>query len=118
MKKFSKILENIEGEKSFKVDAHINLVIKASNEGEAAYLADSALSSVKNQSQYTIDNIEETQDQPIETIGENLDLQENSAKLFAEWLRHNCVISSDEGYYYGDEIYDVDGIYKIYRSKK
>lgn len=43
---------------------------------------------------------------------------EKEAKDFAEWLRHTCVISSDEGYYYEDgETYDINGIYNIYKNR-
>lgn len=59
MRKFTKLLES-ENKKQFKVDAQIQLVIKASNEGEASYIADSSLSAVQNQSEYTINKIEES----------------------------------------------------------
>jgi len=38
------------------------------------------------------------------------------AKDFAEWLRHTCVILSDEGYYYDGKTYGIDEIYKIYKE--
>jgi hypothetical protein len=60
MKKFSKIVENIENEKNYKISAHIELLIPASNSGEASYLADSILSSVKYNNDYIIDKIEES----------------------------------------------------------
>jgi hypothetical protein len=60
MKKFSKILENNSNQKYYKVIAQVELIIPAENEGEAGYLADSALSSIENGSNYTIDNIEQT----------------------------------------------------------
>ena len=60
MKKFSKISENIDGKKYFKVTAQVQFIIEASNEGEASYIADSSLSSLKDQSEYTISNIEES----------------------------------------------------------
>lgn len=59
MRKFSKLVENIKGGKSFKVIAQVELIIQAENEGEASYIADSALSSLKDQSNYTINGIEE-----------------------------------------------------------
>ena len=69
MKKFSKIIENIEGKKYFKIDAQIQLIIPAENEGEASYKADSSLASLKNQSNYTISNIEETNELLESTYG-------------------------------------------------
>lgn len=47
----------------------------------------------------------------------NDDNCDTECKKFAEWLRHTCVISSDEGYYYEDgETYSIDEIYKIYKG--
>lgn len=58
MKKFTKILEDIDNKRKFKVSAQVEFIIEASNEGEASYIADSTLSSIKNQSSYTINNID------------------------------------------------------------
>lgn len=65
MIKFSKILEN---KKSgvYKAFAYIELEIESEDEGEAAYVADSTLSSVKNVSDYGITKIEK-----LEIIGES-----------------------------------------------
>jgi len=60
VKKFTKILENIEGKKSYRVIAQVELTIEAENEGEASYIADSTLSALKNQSNYTINKIEDS----------------------------------------------------------
>jgi hypothetical protein len=60
IKKFTRIVEQSENGKFYKVIAQVELIISAENEGEAGYLADSALSSIENGSNYTIDNIEET----------------------------------------------------------
>lgn len=65
MRKFTKIVEGIKGDKSFKVIAQVELIIQASNEGEASYIADLSLSSIKNQSNYTISTIEETTDDKL-----------------------------------------------------
>lgn len=59
MKKFTKIIENNESKRQFKVTVQVEFTIEASNEGEASYIADSTISSLKNQSEYTISNIEE-----------------------------------------------------------
>ena len=45
MKKFTKIVENLENSNFYKTSANIELIIKAENEGEAGYLSDSILSS-------------------------------------------------------------------------
>ena len=76
MKKFTKILEEVEGEKFYKVDATIELLIPAKNEGEAGYLSDSILSSVEYGSNYTIDNIDETE--------KRMDVFESKSKIKSE----------------------------------
>lgn len=58
MKKFSKIVENVQS-KRFKVDAEVELTFEADNEGEAGYLADSELGSIESQTNYRISNITE-----------------------------------------------------------
>ena len=54
MKKFTKILEEVENERFYKVDAQVELIIPAENEGEAGYLADSILASIEYGSEYII----------------------------------------------------------------
>jgi hypothetical protein len=61
MKKFTKFLEELENESFYKVDAQVELIIPAENEGEAGYLADSILSSLEYGSEYVIDNIDQTE---------------------------------------------------------
>ena len=60
MKKFSKIVESISNGKYYKITSEVELIIPASNEGEASYIADSTLSSTRNISNYIISSIEET----------------------------------------------------------
>ncbi len=59
MKKFTKIVENQSIEKTYEVSVELKLLVKAENEGEAGYLSDSILGSIKEQSDFTILNIEE-----------------------------------------------------------
>ena len=70
MKKFSIILEQIENGRFFKVDAQVQLIVEADNEGEAGYLADSILGSVENGANYQILNIDQTE----ERIEEHMEL--------------------------------------------
>lgn len=72
MKKFTSILE--KNGKFFKVEANLELMIPAENEGEASYIADSTMSSIKNISEYIISNVDEVSK---EYITENINLQEN-----------------------------------------
>jgi hypothetical protein len=52
-------IKEVENERFYKVDAQVELIIPAENEGEAGYLSDSILGSIEEQSDYTILNIEE-----------------------------------------------------------
>jgi hypothetical protein len=61
MKKFTKVLEEVENERFYKVTAQVELVVPSENEGEAGYLADSILASIEYGSEYVIDNIEQTE---------------------------------------------------------
>lgn len=71
MKKFTKILEEVENERFYKVDAQVELVIPAENEGEAGYLADSILASIEYGSEYIIDNIDMTEKRVDDNITES-----------------------------------------------
>jgi hypothetical protein len=68
MKKFTKILEEVENESFYKVDAQVELIIPAENEGDPGYLADSILSSIEYGSEYVIDNIDQTEKRIEESI--------------------------------------------------
>lgn len=70
MKKFTKVLEDIENGRFFKVNAEVELILPAENEGEAGYLSDSILSSIEHGSNYQINNIDVTD----ERIDENMEL--------------------------------------------
>ena len=70
MKRFTKILEEIENGRFFKVDAQVQLIVPAENEGEAGYLSDSILSSIEYGSNYQLMNIDETD----ERVDENMEL--------------------------------------------
>ena len=65
MKKFTKILEEVESERFYKVTAQVELIIPAENEGEAGYMSDSILASIEYGSNYTIDLIDETDERIV-----------------------------------------------------
>lgn len=67
MKKFTKIVENLENENFYKVEAEVVLIIEAENEGEAGYVADSILASIEDSSNYTINNIDKTDERITES---------------------------------------------------
>jgi hypothetical protein len=63
MKKFTKVLEEVENNKFYKITAEIELIVKADNEGEAGYLSDSILGGIEEQLNYSIINIEKASDE-------------------------------------------------------
>jgi hypothetical protein len=67
MKKFSKILESINDRRFYKIEANIELIVEADNEGEAGYLGDSILNGIEEQFTYNIINIEETENRITES---------------------------------------------------
>jgi len=66
MKKFTKVLENQSNEKYYEISVELKLLVKAENEGEAGYIGDSILGSIKEQTDYTISNIEEKNENDID----------------------------------------------------
>jgi hypothetical protein len=84
MKKFTKVLEELESESFYKVDAQVELIIPAENEGEAGYLADSILASLEYGSEYVIDNIDQTEKRIEESI-----IFESKSKIKSEIKDNN-----------------------------
>src|ERR1035437_9931847 len=76
MKKFSKILEDVENNKFFKVTAQVELLIPAETEGEASYIADYTTSDIKNLSNHNIFSVEET---TKEYVKEHIDLYQGKS---------------------------------------
>jgi len=69
MRSFSRLVENLESKKFYKVETTLDLVLKAENEGEAGYLADRTLKEIDSQYDFQIMNIEEvTKDQYNELV--------------------------------------------------
>lgn len=59
MKTFTKLVENNQNGRYFKIQCQVELVVQAANEGEAGYLADSELGSITSQSDFVISDISE-----------------------------------------------------------
>ena len=59
MKQFSKLLENYETKKYFKVKCEVELIISSDNKGEAECISDFDLSSIKSQSKFKIKSVSE-----------------------------------------------------------
>ncbi len=73
MNKFSILVENVESQQYFKIKSEIDLIVEASSEGEASYIADSTLASVKGQSGYNISSVEQTNKEEFAELMENRD---------------------------------------------
>lgn len=69
MRSFSRLVENLESKRFYKIETTLDLVLKAENEGEAGYLADRTLKEIDSQYDFQIMNIEEvTKDQYNELV--------------------------------------------------
>jgi len=106
MKKFTKILENQNNSRFYKTTAKITLLINTENEGEAGYLSDSILSSVKECQDYTIINIEETDEK----------LQEGYEEDFEG--THGEVLSSTWDAEFGDRKPDMTEKMEFYHNMR
>lgn len=107
MRKFTKILEDINNSSTYEISASVKLIVKADSQGEASYIAESILAGIENIGEYNISNVEET-DIVLESIKSP---DEVLAKSFVGWLRENKE-------YFINEKYDIDNIYKIFMSTK
>ena len=59
MRSFSRLVENLESKKFFKIETSLDLVIKSESEGDAGYLAERVLKGIDEQCGFEIMNIEE-----------------------------------------------------------
>ena len=86
MKRFSKLVESIELNKYYKVNSEVDLIIKAENEGEAGYKADSDLGSIPSHSDFRILDISEiTKEEFLELkVTESAEVEQKETELTAE----------------------------------
>jgi hypothetical protein len=85
MKKFTKLLEEVENLKSYKIKAEIELIVEANTEGEAGYLGDSILGGIEEQFTYSILDIDETEDK-INESSLDLDSIKSNGKTLEEQI--------------------------------
>lgn len=115
MKKFTKILEEIENGRFFKVNAEVELIIPADNEGEAGYLSDSILASIENGADYRIINIDETD----ERIDENMELyQGKQGQMMGDSKTPEEIIELSWEDEFGDSIPDMDQRMEFYHDMR
>lgn len=115
MKKFTKVLEDIENGRFFKVNAEVELIIKADNEGEAGYLSDSILSSIEYGSNYQINNIDATD----ERIDENMEIYQNkNPEIMGDGKTPEEIIELSWKAEFGDAIPDMDQRMEFYHEMR
>lgn len=117
MKKFSKVLEN-NTENAYRIDATIELVIKAENEGEAGYQADYILASVDNMDTYEIllidSDIQKVKEEEITKSPEDLENkweEKFSSKEPSEFEKYKWFSDME------NEGFNLTDIYEFIRKK-
>ena len=99
MKKFSKITENKDNQKYFQITAEVTLIVKSETEGEAGYLADSILGSIKEQSDFKVQDILELTDEEYKKTFQFKDFKEaldfiNKVGKISESMNHHPEITN------------------------
>ena len=115
MKKFTKILEEIENGRFFKVSAEVELILPADNEGEAGYLSDSILASIEYGADYRIINIDVTD----EGIDENMELyQSKQGQMMGDGKTPEEIIELSWKNEFGDSIPNMDQRMEFYHDMR
>ena len=73
MRRFSKLYEFQNSKKYFEVSSELKLALEADSEGEAGYEADSILGSIKEQTDFVINNISEIKKEEYEKLFESIE---------------------------------------------
>ena len=133
MNTFTRLVEQIESSKKYKVAAYIVLKFDAENEGEAGYKADSILEGIDDYDSHIINNIVEINDFDND-LNENklIDISEMFIKMPKEltpeeriqraWKEKfgNKEVSNDdkfEFYHQARKTYEGDTIFKALKGK-
>jgi hypothetical protein len=82
MKKFTKVLEDIDNNRYYEVFSDVKLFIKATNEGEAAYKSDSILGAIEGQIDFSIALIEEIPKEEYQKYFENVSESEEDNPIY------------------------------------
>lgn len=82
MKKFTKVLEDIDNNRYYEVFSDVKLFIKAANEGEAAYKSDSILGSIEGQIDFSIALIEEIPKEEYQKYFESIEESEEDNPIY------------------------------------
>ena len=73
MKKVTLITERINSKRYFEISSELKLAVESESEGEAGYLADSLLGSIKEQTEFIVNNIQEIQKEEYEKLFESIE---------------------------------------------
>lgn len=127
MQKFTKIKEDLESKKFYKIESKINLIIEATSNGEASYRADSQLGSIKNQSNFKISNIVEITKSEYKKLNLNESSSDNELsaeqKILDLWYERfdNRIATETEKYEFYHDMrdlkYDGNVIFQILKEK-
>lgn len=88
MKKFSKLLEDIDLTRYYKISSEVVLMVLAETEGEAGYISDIILGSIESQTDFRISDISEISKEEYQKvkITESVDTEATAEqKIEAEW---------------------------------
>jgi carbamoyltransferase len=93
MKKFTRLVEQVESKRFFRINSELDLIVVASSEGEAGYLADSELGSIENHSEFRIRKLTRICD-TIEQDPEFRIEQRTSSLLFKEDIQNSDTLEN------------------------
>ena len=118
MKKFSKLLEDIDLTRYYKISSEVVLMVLAETEGEAGYISDIILGSIESQTDFRISDISEITKEEYQKvkITESVDSKDitTEQKIEADWKEtfDNRVPSKTEEmeFYHQMRLKKFDGI--------
>jgi uncharacterized lipoprotein YehR (DUF1307 family) len=98
MKKFTKVLEDIDNNRYYEVFSDVKLFIKATNEGEAAYKSDSILGAIEGQIDFSIALIEEIPKEEYQKYFENVEetkIEHNTSNYIISYTKDSTKTDVD-----------------------
>jgi hypothetical protein len=128
MKKFTKIKEEFDSIKYYKVQSEVELIIEATTEGDAGYIADSILGSINNiNSDFSISNIIEISKEEYDnltlnesSVSKELSAEQRILDLWFERFDKRIATETEKFEFYHDMRnlkYDGDLVFEIIKGK-
>ena len=87
MRQFTKLVENLESNKFYKIETSLDLVIKAEDQKQAGLLAEQILKNVSNQYDYNTNSIEEVTKDEYNHLVVNEKVSLTGDKILNSWNR-------------------------------